>query len=74
MSNNGDFRLWADGVNLYVQDGAHDLGVQSCDFSKNLEPIPNTISIDLQNYLLATCGNDSMVKLWVISVETVSIL
>ncbi|GJQ86807.1 hypothetical protein Trydic_g5595 [Trypoxylus dichotomus] len=69
MSNNGDFRLWTEGMNIFVQDVAHDLGVQSCDFSQNLEPIPNTTAADVQNYLLATCGNDSMVKLWVISVQ-----
>lgn len=71
MSNNGDFRLWTESINIFTQDAAHDLGVQSCDFSQNLEPIPNVTTSDIQNYLLVTCGNDSMVKLWVISVQTV---
>ncbi|KAK9723454.1 U-box domain [Popillia japonica] len=70
MSNNGDFRLWTESINIFTQDAAHDLGVQSCDFSQNLEPIPNVTTSDIQNYLLVTCGNDSMVKLWVISVQT----
>uniref|UniRef100_A0A6P7GHU8 Coronin-2B-like n=1 Tax=Diabrotica virgifera virgifera TaxID=50390 RepID=A0A6P7GHU8_DIAVI len=34
--------------------------------SHNLEPIPN-LTINAQSYLLVTCGNDSLVKLWRIS-------
>lgn len=77
MCNNGDFRLWGTdlestmGQCLYIQDDAHDLGVLCCDFSQNLEPIPNMSNIDNFNYLLATCGNDSLVKLWKISVPKV---
>lgn len=72
VSNNGDFRLWiVDGTCLYVQDDAHDLGVQCCDFSQNLEPIPNMSNVDNYNFLLATCGNDGLAKLWRISVPKV---
>lgn len=62
--HNGDFRLWSMANNIYVHGDGHDLGIQCCDFSQNLEPIPNVIHENLQNYLLATCGNDSFVKLW----------
>lgn len=69
---NGDFRLWSTGnfSSLCIQDDAHDLGIQYCDISENLEPIPNAL-IDAQTYLLATCGNDSLVKLWRIIVPRV---
>ncbi|XP_048523830.1 WD repeat, SAM and U-box domain-containing protein 1 isoform X3 [Dendroctonus ponderosae] len=69
-SCNADYRAWAveTAKCLYIKEDAHDGGIQSCDFSDNLDPIPNTIS-DRQYYLLATCGNDSLVKLWRISVE-----
>ncbi|CAH1163015.1 unnamed protein product [Phaedon cochleariae] len=55
---------------LFVQEDAHDYGVQYCDISPNLEPILNAVS-DAQSYLLATCGNDSLVKLWRITVPKV---
>ncbi|XP_015187428.1 PREDICTED: WD repeat, SAM and U-box domain-containing protein 1 isoform X1 [Polistes dominula] len=52
---------------LLVCDEAHDLGVQGCDFS----PTGSTgargdsnLNNNKQTYLLATCGNDSLVKLW----------
>ncbi|CAH1966828.1 unnamed protein product [Acanthoscelides obtectus] len=65
VSSNSDFRVWCvdDLKCLYVKEDAHDLGIQCCDMSQNLEPIPNTIT-DTQSCLLATCGNDSLVKLW----------
>lgn len=69
--HNGDFRLWRLENNVHVQDDAHDLGIQCCDFSQNLEPIPNVITDNIQNYLLATCGNDSLVKLWRITLTKV---
>ncbi|KAF5304797.1 hypothetical protein FQR65_LT07814 [Abscondita terminalis] len=66
--NNSDFRLWTlDGNNVHTQDDAHDLGIQNSDFSENAEPIPLLTVSNKQNYLLATCGNDSLVKLWKIS-------
>nr|XP_023030381.1 WD repeat, SAM and U-box domain-containing protein 1-like isoform X1 [Leptinotarsa decemlineata]XP_023030382.1 WD repeat, SAM and U-box domain-containing protein 1-like isoform X1 [Leptinotarsa decemlineata]XP_023030383.1 WD repeat, SAM and U-box domain-containing protein 1-like isoform X1 [Leptinotarsa decemlineata] len=69
VSLNADFKVWSvDSYKcLYCKEDAHDYGVQYCDISQNLEPIPNAV-IDAQSYLLATCGNDSLVKLWRMSV------
>lgn len=64
VSLSGHFRLWKESINIHIQENAHDLGVQDCDFSQNLDPIPNQVVSDYQNYLLVTCGNDSLVKLW----------
>lgn len=71
-STNADFRLWRveNYKTLCVKEDAHDYGIQSCDFSQNLDPIPNNL-VDVQSYLLATCGNDSLVKLWRISIANV---
>lgn len=58
---------------LLAYEEAHDLGAQACDFS----PVPadgiiggdtENIGDKLQRYLLATGGNDSLVKLWEIVV------
>nr|XP_034178551.1 WD repeat, SAM and U-box domain-containing protein 1-like [Osmia lignaria]XP_034178553.1 WD repeat, SAM and U-box domain-containing protein 1-like [Osmia lignaria] len=74
-SNEGTWRLFdaIDDKNctaLMICEGAHDLGVQGCDFSPTSDFIPigkkqrmNNNS-DKQFYLLATGGNDSLVKLW----------
>ncbi|XP_017783076.1 PREDICTED: WD repeat, SAM and U-box domain-containing protein 1 isoform X2 [Nicrophorus vespilloides] len=69
--SNADFRLWFMDNQVYIEDGAHDLGILSCDFSENLEPIPNVDLLDSQNYLLVTSGNDSLVKLWSVAVEKI---
>ncbi|KMQ94861.1 wd sam and u-box domain-containing protein 1 [Lasius niger] len=61
---------------LMVCDASHDLGVQGCDFS----PTPGSaictrdtdMNINEQIYLLATCGNDSLVKLWHIIISNES--
>ncbi|XP_060523216.1 WD repeat, SAM and U-box domain-containing protein 1-like isoform X2 [Cylas formicarius] len=76
VSCNADFRVWQIDQSkcIYVKEDAHDYGIQSCDFSENLEPIPN-ITSDSQSYLLGTCGNDSLVKLWRLTVpKTVQVL
>lgn len=72
-TNNADFILWSSGnySKIYLQEDAHDLGIQGCDFSQNLEPIPNLTSDNVQAYLLGTCGNDSLVKLWKIVIQKV---
>ncbi|EZA49221.1 WD repeat, SAM and U-box domain-containing protein [Ooceraea biroi] len=53
---------------LMVCDASHDLGVQGCDFSPTAGSVMYTrnsdMNVDEQVYLLATCGNDSLVKLW----------
>ncbi|KAK0158268.1 hypothetical protein PV328_009292 [Microctonus aethiopoides] len=56
---------------------AHDLGVQGCDFSPATSPFPLTGGSRILShnddttkyYNLATCGNDSLVKLWRIDVS-----
>ncbi|CAG9853569.1 unnamed protein product [Phyllotreta striolata] len=69
VSSNADFRVWSLQTHacLYVKEDAHEYGIQDCDISHNLEPVPN-LTVSAQTYLLATCGNDSLVKLWRISV------
>ncbi|XP_031788789.1 WD repeat, SAM and U-box domain-containing protein 1 isoform X1 [Nasonia vitripennis] len=55
---------------LLVCDVGHDLGVQGCDFSPTTGPFTMTGSRDASSgcakecYMLATCGNDSLIKLW----------
>ncbi|CAG9839076.1 unnamed protein product [Diabrotica balteata] len=68
VSVNADYRIWSleSFACLYIKEDAHDYGIQDCDMSHNLEPIPN-LTINAQSYLLVTCGNDSLVKLWRIS-------
>lgn len=65
---NADFRIWfvESARCVYIKEDAHEGGVQDCDFSENLQPIPNAVA-EGQIYLLASCGNDSMVKLWKLS-------
>ncbi|KAJ8924304.1 hypothetical protein NQ315_007097 [Exocentrus adspersus] len=69
VSCNADFRIWSVECYkcLHVKEDAHEYGIQGCDMSQNLEPIPNVV-VDAQSYLLATCGNDSLVKLWRITI------
>lgn len=60
-------KLWnvKQGVVHYVltHEAAHDLGVLGTDFSSQYEV--NVAEGPLQAYyLLATCGNDDLVKLW----------
>lgn len=71
-SSNSDFRLWKNASYecILIKEDAHDYGIQDCDFSQNLEPVPNNI-VDMQTYLLSTCGNDSLVKLWRITLPKV---
>lgn len=67
VCSGGDLRLWSleDSTDpLFVEGEAHDLGVQNCDFSDNETPIPNVNITDNKFYLVATCGNDGLVKLW----------
>lgn len=62
---NEDFRVWTmpDFQMIHLEEYVHTTGIQSCDFSPNLEPLLNTPS-DEQIYLLGTCGNDNVAKLW----------
>ncbi|XP_046908819.2 WD repeat, SAM and U-box domain-containing protein 1 [Dermatophagoides farinae] len=69
-SSSGDLKLWDTKYGnvsyLMTYEVAHDLGVLGCDFSSQYEV--NVADGPLQSfYLLATCGNDDLVKLWHIS-------
>ncbi|KAK9884031.1 hypothetical protein WA026_004964 [Henosepilachna vigintioctopunctata] len=71
---NEDFRLWNCCDNfktIHIEEDVHTTGIQSCDFSPNLEPIPNISMNDQQTYLLATCGNDNVAKLWCVTIPKV---
>ncbi|XP_056633756.1 WD repeat, SAM and U-box domain-containing protein 1-like [Diorhabda sublineata] len=65
VSLDANFRIWSleNYICLYTKKDAHEHGIQNCDMSPNMEPLPNSTD-DVQSYLLATCGNDSFVKLW----------
>ncbi|XP_066594956.1 WD repeat, SAM and U-box domain-containing protein 1-like isoform X2 [Prorops nasuta] len=54
---------------LMICEEGHDLGVQGCDFSPTSGATTgstkdSSMNGNKQTYLLATCGNDSLVKLW----------
>ncbi|XP_076180515.1 WD repeat, SAM and U-box domain-containing protein 1 isoform X2 [Ptiloglossa arizonensis] len=75
--NEGTWRLFDTAndkscVALMICEEAHDLGVQGCDFSPTvnftLAGKKSDKSKEKQSYLLATSGNDSLVKLWQITV------
>ncbi|XP_075219196.1 WD repeat, SAM and U-box domain-containing protein 1-like isoform X2 [Lycorma delicatula] len=61
----GNFRVWCavpvSSVCCALVENAHDLGVASCDFAAFNVRAPSDSE---KGYLLATCGNDSLVKLW----------
>ncbi|XP_052757617.1 uncharacterized WD repeat-containing protein alr3466-like isoform X2 [Galleria mellonella] len=52
---------------LHHEPHAHDLGVQSCDFSSSVSMLDLSSSED--SYLLATGGCDSLIKLWIIVLD-----
>lgn len=59
-------------IALLVCDEAHDLGVQGCDFSPTGSTgirKDSSLNNNKQTYLLATCGNDSLVKLWQLTIS-----
>ncbi|CAK9819292.1 WD repeat, SAM and U-box domain-containing protein 1 [Anthophora quadrimaculata] len=76
--NEGTWRLFdtTDHQNctaLMICEEAHNLGVQGCDFSSTsnitIAGKKTNVNSDKQSYLLATSGNDSLVKLWQIIVS-----
>ncbi|KAH0553602.1 hypothetical protein KQX54_002629 [Cotesia glomerata] len=72
------FEIYGDSNAIAVCD-AHDLGVQGCDFSPaTSSPFtavvgsrhsPTVRDDDSKSFTLATCGNDSYVKLWQIKIN-----
>ncbi|KAG7464101.1 hypothetical protein MATL_G00183690 [Megalops atlanticus] len=62
-STYGDIRLWDVGMNqLHAVKNAHDLGVTCCHFD------PRSQSGGLASqFRLASCGQDSQVKIWIVS-------
>lgn len=65
----GNIRVWCavplSNICLALVENAHDLGVASCDFATVNHRVPRDGE---KRYLLATCGNDSLVKMWQIQV------
>lgn len=64
VCNNGTIRLWRVpcGTLLHFEIDGHDLGVQGCDFSFGEGPVAGAAD----TFVLATCGNDSLVKVWLV--------
>lgn len=59
----GDLRLWGvDGSALCVQKDAHDLGVTCCSFASQF-----TVDDCSLEFRLASCGQDSQLKIWIVS-------
>ncbi|XP_013399148.1 WD repeat, SAM and U-box domain-containing protein 1 [Lingula anatina] len=67
-SSNGDLRAWdaefGHGPCLWYELEGHDLGVMCCEFSPTFGAGSALSSTGEVQYLLATCGNDNLVKLW----------
>ncbi|CAL9690333.1 unnamed protein product [Knipowitschia caucasica] len=62
-STHGDLRLWAvDGSSLWVHKDAHDLGVTCCCFAPQFN-----IDGCCVEFRLASCGQDSQLKIWIVS-------
>uniref|UniRef100_A0A8D0A7R6 WD repeat, SAM and U-box domain-containing protein 1 n=1 Tax=Sander lucioperca TaxID=283035 RepID=A0A8D0A7R6_SANLU len=61
-SSYGDLRLWDLDMNqLLAEKNAHDLGVTCCIFA------PNILSGQVVQFRLASCGQDSHLKIWAIN-------
>uniref|UniRef100_W5KAU8 WD repeat, SAM and U-box domain-containing protein 1 n=1 Tax=Astyanax mexicanus TaxID=7994 RepID=W5KAU8_ASTMX len=63
-STYGDLRIWDLSMNqLHAEKYAHDLGVTCCQFAPQMMKGMNNVSI----FRLASCGQDSLLKIWLIS-------
>ncbi|XP_073726910.1 WD repeat, SAM and U-box domain-containing protein 1 [Misgurnus anguillicaudatus] len=63
-STYGDLRLWDLKMNhLHAEKNAHDLGVSCCQFAPQIMKDPNGFDC----YRLASCGQDSLLKIWIVS-------
>ncbi|XP_017788766.1 PREDICTED: WD repeat, SAM and U-box domain-containing protein 1-like [Habropoda laboriosa] len=54
---------------LTTCEEAHNLGVQGCDFSPTSDITGRKTNVNSDTYFLATSGNDSLVKLWQITIS-----
>ncbi|NWX87436.1 WSDU1 protein, partial [Nothoprocta pentlandii] len=62
-SSCGDLTIWDDKMKCLYNEKAHDLGVTCCDISS----LPISDGEHESRYLMASCGQDSQIKLWLIS-------
>lgn len=66
-SSAGDLRLWdaryGHGSCLLTRSEAHDLGATGCHFSPQFEASLAQGTLE-SSYLLASCGNDDLVRVW----------
>ncbi|XP_047103130.1 WD repeat, SAM and U-box domain-containing protein 1-like [Schistocerca piceifrons] len=73
VCSDGNFKLWCVAPCLdqclITQEAAHDLGVQCCDFSPSEGIAGREYGPYNYRYLLATCGVDSLIKLWHITIN-----
>ncbi|KAM6985022.1 WD repeat, SAM and U-box domain-containing protein 1 [Aplochiton taeniatus] len=61
--SNGDVKLWdMDMELLHAQRHAHDLGVTCCHFAPQYK-----LDGDCVEFRLASCGQDSQLKIWIVS-------
>ncbi|XP_035995309.1 WD repeat, SAM and U-box domain-containing protein 1 [Fundulus heteroclitus] len=59
----GDLKLWDDGVGLLrAQKDVHDLGVACCTFAPQFKVEDRCVE-----FRLASCGQDSLLKIWIVS-------
>ncbi|XP_030637031.1 WD repeat, SAM and U-box domain-containing protein 1 [Chanos chanos] len=64
-STYGDLRLWDLNVNqLHAEKNAHDLGVTCCQFASQ---IMKDVDGRVVQFRLASCGQDSLLKVWTVS-------
>ncbi|XP_035248761.1 WD repeat, SAM and U-box domain-containing protein 1-like isoform X1 [Anguilla anguilla] len=62
-STNGDLRIWnLEAKQLHAERNAHDLGVTCCHFSSQIH-----IEGEVVTVRLASCGQDSLLKIWTVS-------
>lgn len=63
-SSCGDLTVWDDKMRCLHSEKAHDLGITCCDFSS--QPVSGGEQY-LQFFRLASCGQDCLVKIWLVS-------
>nr|XP_020654018.1 WD repeat, SAM and U-box domain-containing protein 1 isoform X3 [Pogona vitticeps] len=63
-SSCGDLTVWDDKMRCLYNEKVHDLGVTCCDFS--LQPLSGNVE-GVKYIQMASCGQDSTIKIWLIS-------